>query len=54
MLKRIFFTILNNFIDNYIDSFIANQELGIELFENIARSIFKQMKMPKGKSLTDK
>lgn len=41
------------FIDAFIETYAANQELHLELKENIARSMASQMCISKGKKLTD-
>ena len=41
------------FIDKFIETYAANLELQIDIHENVARSMAKQMRISKGKSLTD-
>ncbi len=43
----------SQFIDSFIETYSANQELEIDLLENIARSMSAKMKIPKGQSLSD-
>lgn len=43
----------DKFINNFVEAYTANQELELKLDENIARSMAGQMKIAKGKSLTD-